>query len=197
MYCPRDGMFNLNLIEHLRLLFGHVLQRQRAHAYLAQTNARWSRRLRGAEALLMLGVGTAATAAAFGRGNGYVIAAAVLAGLAMVTLLMHLTFDVDGATAAHRTCATRLWRIQEQYRVLLSELSDGIIDTDAGRLRRDALMNELHGVYENAPLADPRAYQTVARAILTADEVTASDKDIDVFLPTSLRKSEKDPALAP
>ncbi len=190
-------MFNLTLIEHLRLTFGDIVHRRRAHSYLAQTNARWSRRLRGAEALLMLGVGTAAAAAAFGKGDGYVIVVAVLAGLALVTLLMHLTFDVEGAADAHRACATRLWRLQEQYRVLLTELSDGVLDTDAGRLRRDALMNELHGVYENAPLANPGAYQTVARAILTADEVTLSDKDIDVFLPTSLRKSEKAPALTP
>jgi SMODS and SLOG-associating 2TM effector domain family 4 len=190
-------MFNLTLSEHLRLMFGHVIQRQRAHSHLAHTNAQWSRWFRGAEALLMLGVATTATVAAFGRGNGYVIAAAILSGLALVALLMHLTFDVDGSADAHRTCATRLWRIQEQYRVLLSDLSDGVLDTDAGRLRRDALMNELHGVYENAPLADPRAYQTVARAILTADEVTLSDKDIDVFLPASLRKNEKAPALAP
>lgn len=194
---PPDFMFNLTLSEHLRLMFGHVIQRQRAHAHLAHTNARWSRWFRGAEALLMLGVAAVASAAAFGQGHGYVIAAAILAGLALVALLMHLTFDVDGSADAHRTCATRLWRIQEQYRVLLSDLSDAALDADAGRLRRDALMNELHAVYENAPLADPRAYQTVARSILTADEVTLSDKDIDVFLPTSLHKAEKAPALAP
>jgi hypothetical protein len=191
-------VFNLTLIEHLRLMFGHVLHRQRAHAYLAQTNARWSRWLRGAEALLMAGVGSATTAAAFGKGDGYVIAAAVLAGLALVALLLHLTFDVDGLADAHRTCATRLWRIQEQYRVLLSDLSDGALDNEAGRRRRDALMNELHAVYENAPLADPRAYQTVAREIVAADEVILTDKDIDLFLPKSLHQTEKSPAaLAP
>ena len=187
-------MIKLTLIEHLRLMFGHVLHRQRAHTYLSQKNTRWSRWLRGAEALLMAGVAAATTAAAFGKGGGYVIAAAVLAGLALIALLLHLTFDVEGLGDAHRTCASRLWRIQEQYRVLLADLSDGALDTEAGRRRRDALMEQLHAVYENAPLADPRAYQTVAREIVTADEAALTDKDIDLFLPKSLHASEKSPA---
>lgn len=188
-------MFNLTLIEHLRLMFGHLLHRQRAHAYLAQRQARWSRWLRGAEALLMMSVASATTAAAFGKGHGYVIAAAILAALALMALLAHLTFDIDGSADAHRTCAIRLWRIQEQYRILLSDLSDGALDTEAGRLRRDTLMSELHAVYENAPIADPRAYQTVAREIVTAEEVTLTDKDIDLFLPKSLHKQEQVPSL--
>ena len=189
-------MFNLTLIEHLRLMFGHLLHRQRAHAYLAQRQARWSRWLRGAEALLMMAVASSTTAAAFGKGQGFVIGAAIFAALALIALLAHLTFDIDGSADAHRTCATRLWRIQEQYRILLSDLQDGALDSEAGRLRRDALMNELHAVYENAPVADPRAYQTVAREIVTAEEVTLTDKDIDLFLPKSLHKGEKASALA-
>jgi len=70
---------------------------------------------------------------------------------------------------------------------LLSDLSDGAIEIDTVRRRRDELMAELSGVYENAPPADHQAYQTAAQAILTADERALTDEEIDRFLPKSLQ----------
>ncbi|PYR53597.1 MAG: hypothetical protein DMF91_28085, partial [Acidobacteria bacterium] len=89
-------MFQLSLLDHLRLTFGAV-------------------------------------GAAFARGYGYAIASAVFAVLALVTLLLHLMFDLDASARAHASCAARLWLIREQYRALLSDLCDGAIDVDAAR----------------------------------------------------------------
>jgi hypothetical protein len=184
-------MFELTLLDHLRMTFGHIVYRHRAHAELAYSRARWSRGLRAAEALLMTGVAFTALAGAFGRGFGYDVGCAVLAVLALATLLLNLTFDLDGSAQAHASCATRLWQIREQYRALLSDLSDGAIELDTVRRRRDSLMSELHGIYENAPPADHQAYQTAAQAILTAGEGTLPDEEIDRFLPKSLQKTGK------
>jgi hypothetical protein len=184
-------MFELSLLDHLRLTFGHVAYRHKAHAHIAYSRARWSRWLRAAEALLMTGTAFAGLAGAFGRGGAFEIAAAVLASLAVATLLLHLTFDLDAAARAHGACATRLWHIREQYSALLADLADGAIDVDAARCRRDALMNQLHGIYENAPPADRNAYQSAAQSILSADEAALPDEEIDRFLPKSLQKSVK------
>jgi hypothetical protein len=70
---------------------------------------------------------------------------------------------------------------------LLSDLSDGAVDIATVRRRRDDLATELRGVYENSPLADPHAYQTAAKAILTSDERSLTDEEIDRFLPKSLQ----------
>src|SRR5262245_31756467 len=53
---PRQqgGTVQLTLLDHLRLTFGHVVYRHRAHAHLARSLAQWSRRLRIAEALWMV-----------------------------------------------------------------------------------------------------------------------------------------------
>ena len=180
-------MFELTLVDHLRMTFGHIVYRHRAHAQIAYSRSRWNRGLKAVEALLMTGVAVAALSAAFSRGYAYQIWSAVLAILALATLLVHLTFDLDGSSQAHASCATRLWHIREQYRALLSDLSDGAIEIDAVRRRRDELMAELSGVYENAPPADHQAYQTAAQAILTADERALTDEEIDRFLPKSLQ----------
>ena len=184
-------MFEVTLVDHLRLTFGHVVYRHRAHTHIASLHARWSRRLRAAESLLMTAVAFAAVAAAFGKGRDYEIASAVLAGLALATLLVHVTFDFDGTAQAHAWCATRLWQIREQYRAVLSDLSDGAIDLETGRRKRDDLMNRLHGIYENAPPPDYQAYQAAARATLTAGDTALQDEEIDRFLPKSLQKAEK------
>jgi hypothetical protein len=182
-------MFGVSLLDHLRMTFGHVVFRHKAHSQLARSRAYWSRWFRAAEALLMIGVAVAATGAAFGREYAYVIASAVLAVLALTTLLLHLTFDLDRSAQAHASCATRLWQIREQYRAVLSDFSDGALDLDAVRHRRDELMDELHGIYETAPLADGTYSTAGGRA--TADEVALTDEEIDLFLPKSLHKTDK------
>ena len=115
----------------------------------------------------------------------------VLAVLALITLLLHLTFDLDTSAQAHASCATRLWHLREQYRALLSDLSDGAIEIDSVRRKRDELMAELRGVYENAPPADRQAYQTAAQAIVTADERELTDEEIDRFFPRSIQTEEE------
>jgi hypothetical protein len=182
-------MFQLTLVDHLRMTFGHIVYQHRAHAQIANSRARWNRGLKAFEALLMTGVAVTALGAAFGRGYAYEFGSAILAMLAVICLILHVAFDLDGTAQAHAACATRLWYIRERYQALLSDLSDGAVDVETVRRRRDDLAAELRGVYENAPPADPQAYQTAAKAIETGDERSLTDEEIDRFLPKSLQSA--------
>jgi len=182
-------MFQLTLLDHLRLAFGHVVYRQKAHADIAHARARRNRWIRGAEALLIAGAAFASIAAASGRGQVFTIVSAVLATLALLTLIVHLTFDFDASARAHALCASRLWQIRERYRALLSDLSDGAVEVEAARRLRDALALEVHAIYQDAPPADREAFAAAGRA--AADEGALSDDQIDLFLPRSLQKAEK------
>jgi ABC-type transport system involved in cytochrome bd biosynthesis fused ATPase/permease subunit len=134
-------------------------------------------------------VALAATCAAFGRGPAFTIISAILAGLALVTLIVHLVVDFDGTARAHAACATRLWQVREEYRALLSDLADGAIELDVARQRRDALMRQVHSIYEHATLTDQQAYQGAAQTIPMVDEGSVTDEEIDRLLPQSFRKS--------
>ena len=179
-------MFDLSLFEHLRLTFGHIAYRQKAHLRLAHTRAIWGRVLRGVEALFMVGVVVTSVAAASGRGQGYVIASAVFAGLALVTLLLHLTFNIDASVRAHASSAARLWQIREQYSAVLSDLHDGAIDANVARHRRDALALEMHDFLEHAPAVAAQTSPLADQA--TVNEPALTDQQIDLFLPKSLHK---------
>jgi hypothetical protein len=178
-------MFDLSLMDHLRLTFGYVVYRQKAHADLARTRARWSRASKGAQAVLMLAVAIASVAVAAASGSPLAIVSAVCGGLALAVLLVQLTFDDDAVTQGHAVCAARLWDIREQYRAVLSDLADGAIDSPTARQRRDTLIAELHDVLRHAPPAGAHPYEAAA-----VDERALSDEQIDVFLPKSLHKVE-------
>src|SRR5260370_41254869 len=87
--------------------------RHRAHSKIAHTRARWSRRLKAAEALLMTGVViTAAGASAgtsVGKGHGYAITTFLLAGVSLAGLPVPLMFDPGRTSRAHASGAPPLW----------------------------------------------------------------------------------------
>lgn len=143
-------MFNLTLHDHLHLTFSEIIQRHKSHGAKALSRARWGRRLRGGEALMVGGAAFAAAAAAFGHGQIFAIVAASLAGVALIVLLVNLTFDFDASARAHAACGARLWGLRERYRSLLSDLHDGALSVDDARIRRDRLIDELRGIYDTA-----------------------------------------------
>jgi hypothetical protein len=187
-------MFASSLFDQLRLTFGHVVYRQKAHAQRAGTMARLSRWFRFLEALLMLGATVATLGAAFGKGYPYILASAILVSTTVAVLLVHLTFDFETSARSHHVSGVRLWNVREQYRALLSDATDEAVDPQTARARRDALMKELQGILESAPQIDARAYQLVRNTRLAADEGALPDEEIDSFLPKSLHKSAKSPA---
>jgi hypothetical protein len=179
-------MFELSLFDHLRLTFGHIVYRQKAHLQIAHARTVWGRVLRGAEALFMVGVVVTSVAATSGRGTGYVIASAVLAVLALVTLLLNLTFNLDASVRAHASSAAHLWQIREQYSAVLSDLHDGAIDATMARQRRDALTVDMHAFLERAPAVAAQTDPSADQILLEEPRIT--DQQIDMFLPKSLHK---------
>ena len=105
-------------------------------------------RLRGSEAVLVGGTTIAAAGAAWGHGHVFAIVAASMAGVALIVLLVNLTFDFDASARAHAACSAHLWGLRERYRSLLSDLHDGALSIAEARLRRDKLMDELRAIYE-------------------------------------------------
>jgi len=189
-------MFQLSLVDHLRLTFGHVVYRHRAHSQLSLTLSRWSRRLRAGEVVLMIAVAFTSGAAALTNNRAYAFAAVALAFVAVLMLLAGLMMELDASAQTHMVCAGRLWLIRERYRALMTDLVDGAIDLDGARQGRDLLMNDLHTIYERSSLVDQAAYQSASKAVAGFDDVTLSDEEIDHFLPKSLQKTAKTEATA-
>ena len=179
-------MFQLSLVDHIRLSFGTVATSYRAHARAAErlnARARQSRIF----LIVVLGLATGASLLALTGARPFQIAAAVLAAAALVVAAAVQSFEFEGRAFAHRACAAQLWLLCEKYRALLAEVHDGLIDLGQTTARRDALMREVQNVYEHALPADRASYQ-IAREALGTGAGAPSDQDIDALLPASLRQ---------
>jgi SMODS and SLOG-associating 2TM effector domain family 4 len=184
-------MFNLSVVDHLRLSFGHVVQSYTAHTRTADRLTARAWQIKVAVLLLVGLAAAAAVAALLGASRAYQIAAAIAAGLAFAGHAMFVGIDFDGRATAHRVCASRLWLVAERYRALLAEIHDGLVDGHGIGPRRDALLQQVQTIYEQAPPSEREAYAAAAEAVAGRRRAALSESQIDAFLPASLRKESR------
>ncbi len=181
-------MFQLSLVDHIRLSFGSVVSAYEGHAEAAARLARWSWYAKLATCSLV-GLTTVVGAGAILRGGGVLgIAAPCLGVLAFAVCVAQFAIDPEKRVYAHRLTAARLWLICEEYRALLAEIHDELLDVPAIAKRRDALLKELAQIFDRAPPADRETY-AIARGALGGAYGGYSDQQIDEFLPVSLRRT--------
>ena len=182
-------MFQVTLLDHLRMSFGGVVHDYYAHSSLAARLHRRAWQLRIAE-FLLLGGALAANIMALVRLNPkYAVLGALCGGAALALFAVYVAMNLESRIHAHRWCASRLWLVREKYRALLSEIRDGALSLDDVRDRRNVLTAELHAIVEHAPAVDRPAYLSARQALKVADERALSDEEIDAFLPESLRST--------
>jgi len=187
-------MFQLSVVEHIRLSFGDVVCSYKAHTSAAEKLARQAWQMKTTVLALLGGAVITGTSAIVGTARAFSIVAAVMVGIAFVAYASYLALDFDPRVYAHRSCAARFWLLCEKYRALLTEIHDGVLQTEEVKDRRDALIREVHSVYEQAPLADRDAYRLAKRALSSPQAHTLSDAEIDRFLPHSVQRGNATPA---
>jgi hypothetical protein len=182
-------MFQLSLIDHIRLSFGSVATSYRAHARAAErlTSRAWQAKV---FIMVLFAIAAGAALLALTGQRQFQIAAAALAATAVLAAAVANAMSFEPRAYAHRACAAQLWLLSEKYRALLAEVHDGLIELPEITRRRDQLMQEVQVVYEHALPADREAYQ-IAREALGAGDSAPSDQDIDKMLPASLRHAGK------
>jgi len=115
------------------------------------------------------------------------------AALSILSLIFNAYLkDLDpGALAQrHREAASDIWNVREAYLSLLTDIVGQGSDLAALRERRDSLQAALHKIYHAAPHTDGKAYGRAQDALKNREDLTFSEHEIDVMLPTSLRRNE-------
>lgn len=177
-------MFQLSLVDHIRLSFGSIVSAYDGHTEAAARLARWSWYAKLA-ILALLGLAAAASITSAVRGGVFTIAAAALSALAFAAGAAFAAIDPETRVYGHRATAARLWLICEKYRALLTEIHDQLIDVPTITQRRDALLKEASELFVQAPPADRATYE-IARKTLGG---VYSDQEVDQFLPVALRRA--------
>ena len=112
-----------------------------------------------------------------------VIASTVLLGLNTYTK----NYDHGELAQKHRQAGADLWLIREKHLALITDLRVGKEAVEKITDRRDALLEDLHGIYSGAPSTTDKAYRRAQEALKQYEEMTFSDAEIDALLPNELR----------
>jgi hypothetical protein len=181
-------MFQLSLIDHLRLSFGSVVGAYQGHTAAADRLARWDWYAKVAT-LAVVGLATACGLIALRYGGAFQMIAVVLMALAFGFVAVHIAFDPGSRIYGHRAHAARLWRICEKYRALLTEVHDDLLDVGTVMARRDALLDEFGALSAHSAPSDRQTYEIAQKALSGAQLGAYSDQELDGFLPSALRRS--------
>ena len=181
-------MFQLTLIDHIRLSFAGVLSAHDGHADAAARLTRWAWYSKVAM-LVILALSAAATLVAQLVGGPFRVMASASAALAFAIWAIYVAVDPEPRAYAHRATAARLWLLCEKYRALLTEIHDELLDVPAMTARRDALLRETGQAFEHAAPADRQTYEIARKALAAGQKGHYSDQEIDQFLPVALRRA--------
>jgi hypothetical protein len=189
-------MFQLSIIDHIRLSFGTVVGAYQGHTAAAARLAEWGW-YANVTTLTVLGLATAAELLGLRYGGPLQITGAVLTAIAFCVFASYVAFDPAPRIYGHRASAARLWVLCEKYRALLSEVQDGLIDVPAVTHRRDALLREFGTLFEQTAPADRYTHEIAQKALSGSQLGGYTDQELDQFLPPALRRSGRPPVEAP
>ena len=189
-------MFQITLVDHVRLSFASVLAAYEGHADAAAKLAKWNSYAK--IVLLVLSGLAAATGTIAVQGSpGWGRATAVLTALLFGCCAGYVALNQQPLMYGHRISAAKLWVVCEKYRALLAEMHDDLVDLPALQERRSALLTEAATVLEQAAPDDRYTYEIAREALSGPKGKGYSDALIDRYLPESLRKEPPASAATP
>ena len=178
------------LEDQLREIYGRTVYSHKTHiiqAGIYQSQNWW---IKTAEIALGAITTTGLIVTLFGKDNSWGLVVSAICS-ALLTALIAYTKDFDLGTVSeqHKRTSDELWLIREKYLSLLTDIQTGAVDGAGAMERRDALLEDLNKVYAPAKVTTRKAYGIAQRALKLREDLTFSDDEIDLFLPTGLRKN--------
>ena len=177
------------LDAQLRESFGRVVYTHKTHekqADILQTRLSWIKFAQIAfSAISTVGFGTTL----LGTGWWGSLAGGIFSAALLALNLYTRNYDLGKQSQQHRDAAVTIWSIREKYLSLITDLSMGCESLSDIRHRRDALADELSGVYAHAPSTTEAAYRKAQKALKLQGEMTFTIEEVDAFLPESLRRN--------
>ncbi|HGM1460805.1 TPA: SLATT domain-containing protein [Clostridioides difficile] len=98
-------------------------------------------------------------------------------------------FNLSEIAQKHRNAADLLWKIREEYVSLLTDFE--LLEADVIMNKRDELQNRTADIYNRSPRTDAKSYKEAQKALKTDEEQTFSEHEIDVMLPNSIRRCNR------
>ena len=179
-----------DLIEgQLRECYGRVVYSHKTHEKCADILLKCLGKIKLLQIVLSAITTAGFIAAIFGAGPAGAVIGVVVSTTLLVLNAYTKDYDLGELAQKHRQAAADLWLIREKYLALVTDLRVGKESLKKITNRRDALLEDLHGVYLGAPSTNYQAYKKAQAALQQYDEMTFSDAEIDALLPRELKRA--------
>jgi hypothetical protein len=114
---------------------------------------------------------------------------AILSLLLLVLNTYVKNFELVQTSLQHQYASDALWKIREEYVSLLTDFE--LLSSEDIMIKRDELQERTSEVYKSSPRTDPKSYKQAQKSLKTEEEQTFSEKEIDVMLPNSIRRDNR------
>jgi hypothetical protein len=179
--------YDITLEDQIRECFGRIIYTHKTHERMADNCTTKLNRYKTAQLILTALTSTSAISVIFVNKSYLEIATALISFLTLIATTYLKNFDLGAEAQKHRDAAAKLWNIRECYLSLLTDLPT--LDRPAAVERRDELQTMLAALYASAPQTNGKAYIEAQKRLQEMEDFTFSEKEIDCFLPLSLKRS--------
>ena len=118
------------------------------------------------------------------------IIGAIISFLLVIVNSYTKNFNLVGEANEHIKTANLLWKIREEYISLLIDFE--ILSVEEIMVKRDELQDRTFEVYNSSLSTDKKSYKEAQKSLKTEEEQTFSEKEIDVMLPSSIRRETRE-----
>lgn len=91
----------------------------------------------------------------------------------------------------HRDTAAKVWDVRESYLSLIVDLQTGACSMSGGVAQRNELQEKYAAILADAPRTTPKAYEAAQDGLKKQEDLTFSEREIDLLLPVQLRRGER------
>ena len=177
--------------SQVRDCYGRVVYSHKTHEKCADILLKRLGRIKVAQIVLSSITTAGFLSALFGVEQIGSIIGAFFSAILLALALYTKNYDLGVCARKYRQAAAELWRVREEYLSVLTDLRAGQEPLENITTRRDALLDDLHGIYSKALSTTPKAYKKARMVLQINEEMTLSDDEIDQLLPSDLRKDAK------
>lgn len=178
------------LESQIREIYGRVVYTHKTHEKCADVLKERSNFMKFAEIFLSAATTTSILVVVFGEGKVFQFVAALCSTILLGLTLYTKDFNLLAIAEKHKQSALNILEIREKLLSLLVDIRVGNQEIEQLQQIRDELNEQLVNTYREAPKTINKAYQIASKALQKDEEFTFTDKEIDKFLPESLRRTK-------
>lgn len=166
-----------------RVVYSHAVHEKCADFYLKRLNL-----INNSQIILSAITTGTLLISLFGEGRSGIIISAIFSTILLALNTYTKDYDLGKLAQKHSETAVTLRGIGESYLSLLTDMKIGSLSLAQVQAKRDDLQKSLELVYQSAPRTNEKAFTKAQKALKVDEQMTFSDREIDVLLPNTLRR---------